>query len=256
MALEFRLPFRYKPGKVARLEAEISKLKRTIGGVNIPNGLFPALDEYYGVSGSTNVTESTATTLSAVWHAITIHCNSLNIPIQVFKRQPDGDSFPVGPEDAYEFQVDYLLGTSPNLIMTPSMWIQMMETSRLIYGNGYSFINRDMVGVPNGHFAREGFSEQYAPDILNKVWDAAHRAGYAGYFSEQQGGTVNDDHLYINKYIKIPTIDIIHHDPNTHSGFFEFWHTTKDNMDHIDRATLKAVGQTLLTVIFEEGLPA
>jgi hypothetical protein len=114
----------------------------------------------------------------------------------------------------------------------------------------------DMVGVPSGHFAHEGFSMQYAPDIVTKVWNAAYRAGYGNYFTDQQGGTVNDDHLYINKFIKIPTIDIIHYDPNTRSGFFQYWHTSKDNMESIDKATLRAVGQTLLTVIFEEGLPS
>ena len=30
------------------------------------------------------------------------------------------------------------------------------------------------------------------------------------------------------------------------------WHTHADNMDVIDKATLKAVGQTLLQVIYEE----
>lgn len=114
----------------------------------------------------------------------------------------------------------------------------------------------DMVGVPNAHFARESFSEEYASDILTKVWSAATRAGYGNYFANEQGGAVNDDHLYINKYSQIPTIDIIHFDRSTKSGFYKYWHTSKDNMDGIDKKTLKAVGQTLLTVIFEEALPA
>lgn len=114
----------------------------------------------------------------------------------------------------------------------------------------------DMVGVPSANFAHEGFSMQYAPDVVVKVWDAASRAGYGNYFVNQQGGTINDDHLYVNKYSRIPTIDIIHYDPQTRSGFFPYWHTTQDNMEHVDKNTLKAVGQTLLTVIFEEGLPA
>lgn len=114
----------------------------------------------------------------------------------------------------------------------------------------------DMVGATNARFAKEGFSMQYASDVLAKVWDAASRAGYGSYFVNSQGGTVNDDHLYVNKYANIPTIDIIQYDPNTRSGFYPYWHTTKDNMEQIDRNTLKAVGQTLLTVIFEEGPPA
>lgn len=114
----------------------------------------------------------------------------------------------------------------------------------------------DMVGVENGNFAKEAFSMQYAPDIVSKVWSAAFRAGYGNYFPNTDGGAINDDHLYVNKYAGIPTIDIIHHDPQSKTGFFPWWHTTHDTMEHVDKATLKAVGQTLLTVLFEEGLPA
>jgi hypothetical protein len=114
----------------------------------------------------------------------------------------------------------------------------------------------DMATVANGHFAHESFSEQYASDIVSKVWSAAYRAGYGSYFVNEQGGAINDDHLYINKYSGIPTIDIIHYDKETRSGFFPYWHTSHDNMEHVDKQTMKAVGQTLLTVIFEEGLPS
>lgn len=114
----------------------------------------------------------------------------------------------------------------------------------------------DMVGASGALFAREGFSEQYAPDVLNKVWDAASRAGFSGQFIAERSNPINDDHYYINKYIMIPTIDIIQYDRNTRSGFYTNWHTMNDKMDFIDRSTLKAVGQTLLTVIFEEARPA
>jgi hypothetical protein len=36
------------------------------------------------------------------------------------------------------------------------------------------------------------------------------------------------------------------------TGFFEYWHTTKDDISIIDKQTLKAVGQTLLEVIYRE----
>ena len=48
----------------------------------------------------------------------------------------------------------------------------------------------------------------------------------------------------------IKTIDIIPNDPET--GFPPTWHTIHDNMDHIDKNTLKAVGQTVLEVIYNE----
>lgn len=110
----------------------------------------------------------------------------------------------------------------------------------------------DMVGVENANFTKEGFSMEYAPDVMNKVWDAAARIGYGGNFSNAQTNPITDDHYYVNKISGIPTIDIIHYDSQTSSGFYKYWHTTKDNLEHVDKRSLKAVGQTLLTVIYEE----
>jgi len=110
----------------------------------------------------------------------------------------------------------------------------------------------DMVGVENANFTKEGFSMEYAPDVMNKVWDAASRIGYSGNFSNTQTNPITDDHYYVNKIIGIPTIDIIHYDSQTSSGFYKYWHTTKDNLENVDKKSLKAVGQTLLTVIYEE----
>jgi hypothetical protein len=52
------------------------------------------------------------------------------------------------------------------------------------------------------------------------------------------------------KYTGIPVIDIIDYDPQTDSKFGAYWHTHQDNMDAIDKKTLKAVGQTLVNVIY------
>ena len=110
----------------------------------------------------------------------------------------------------------------------------------------------DMVGAEDATFTQEGISKNFAQDILNKVWRAAGRAGYGSYFSEQSTGSITDDHYYINEIAKIPTIDIIQHDATTQSGFYKYWHTVNDNISNINKNTLRAVGQTLLTVIFEE----
>jgi len=45
-------------------------------------------------------------------------------------------------------------------------------------------------------------------------------------------------------------IDIIEYDSG--SGFGKYWHTQDDNMQVIDKNTLKAVGQTLLQVLYNE----
>ncbi len=111
----------------------------------------------------------------------------------------------------------------------------------------------DMVGAKDAKFYMEGYSMMYASDIINKVWTTAGRIGYGAYFIFEKVGYIDDDHLYVNQNSGIPMIDIIHLDNNSSNGsFFEYWHTTKDNMDAIDKEVLKAVGQTLMTVIYEE----
>jgi len=110
----------------------------------------------------------------------------------------------------------------------------------------------DMVGAKNATFLMEGISMQYAADIVKKVWSTANRIGYSSYFLFEQGGYITDDHVPINKIRNIPTIDLIHLDKNSETGFYPYWHTTGDTFDKIDKNTLKIVGQTLLTVIYEE----
>jgi hypothetical protein len=110
----------------------------------------------------------------------------------------------------------------------------------------------DMVGAKNATFLMEGYSMQYASDIVKSVWSSGARIGYSSYFLFEQGGLITDDHVPINQIRNIPTIDIIHLDKNSETGFYPYWHTTGDTFDKIDKNTLKAVGQTLLTVIYEE----
>ena len=110
----------------------------------------------------------------------------------------------------------------------------------------------DMIGAKNATFLMEGVSMEYAPDIVKSVWSTGNRIGYSSYFLFEQGGYITDDHVPINKIRNIPTIDMIHLDKNSETGFYPFWHTTGDTFDKIDKYTLKVVGQTLLTVIFEE----
>ncbi len=108
----------------------------------------------------------------------------------------------------------------------------------------------DMVGGKNAVFKYETYSQKTAPNINEKVWNAAASLGYRQYFVKEEGGEVTDDHLFINKYTGIPTIDIIPFDKN--GGFFKYWHTLKDDMNAIDKGTLQAVGQTLMQVIYSE----
>jgi len=112
-------------------------------------------------------------------------------------------------------------------------------------------INLDMVGNGNTVFYREGLSMAYAPSVVDKVWAAAHRIGYGKFFSyEDEGGQMIDDHLQVNRG-GIPCIDVIGTDTRG-GGFPATWHTIDDNIENINKETLKAVGQTMLEVIWTE----
>lgn len=108
----------------------------------------------------------------------------------------------------------------------------------------------DMVGARGSVFTHEYFSMQYAPALVKEVWNIAERSGYGDFFVNTAGGAITDDHVFINR-AGIATIDIIAMNTATDNGFFPQWHTVDDTMEHIDAATLKAVGQTLTNFIYQ-----
>jgi len=110
----------------------------------------------------------------------------------------------------------------------------------------------DMVGGQGAHFYREQYSMHYAPHVVRRVWQAAEVAGYSGFFVNKNGGAITDDHVPVNQVAGIPCIDIIPYYPDCEASSFGLtWHTVNDDMQHIDRNTLEAVGQTLVQVLFE-----
>ena len=113
----------------------------------------------------------------------------------------------------------------------------------------------DMVGGEGAVFHKEGMSQKYAPNIVSKVWKAAKTVGFGSYFPDSEGGYVTDDHGPLNMVAGIPAIDIIPYYPDCQqSSFGPTWHTVNDTMEHIDKNTLKAVGQTIVQVIYSEDL--
>lgn len=111
----------------------------------------------------------------------------------------------------------------------------------------------DMVGGRGSRFPMEQSSMQYAPEVQQRVWQAAATAGYSSYFPFQaSSGGVTDDHKFVNEMAHIPTIDIIALTNATATGFPPHWHTHADNMEVIDKGTLKAVGQSLLQALSED----
>ncbi|WAC11112.1 M28 family peptidase [Dyadobacter pollutisoli] len=110
----------------------------------------------------------------------------------------------------------------------------------------------DMVGAKGATFLKEGYSMQMAEDVVREVWTTASRIGYNNYFIDERGGSITDDHVPVNTVAHIPMIDIIHTKNSVVRTFFDQWHTADDTMEHIDPKTLKAVGQTLVQVLYQE----
>jgi glutaminyl-peptide cyclotransferase len=118
--------------------------------------------------------------------------------------------------------------------------------------SAYFGILLDMVGGKNAKFYKEPFSIEYANETVEKIWAAAQKLNFGHIFINQkakmQSGGMEDDHLYVNRDAKIPMVDIIDHD----TEFGSYHHTQADNLQVIDKQVLKAVGQTVLQVIYAE----
>lgn len=121
--------------------------------------------------------------------------------------------------------------------------------------DGYSAtfgILLDMVGAENARFTLEGTSMEHASQQMRYVWDVGNQLGYGNRFVYNLTPGVIDDHYYINRSTDIPTINIIHNDNTRSSTFWPAWHTHADDLTQIDRSTLKAVGQTVIQVVYNQ----
>ncbi len=111
----------------------------------------------------------------------------------------------------------------------------------------------DMVGAKNAEFPKEGISRKYAGYYQNKLWSMASKLGHGKYFKKKIAPPITDDHTYINEMTSIPTLDIIHYAVRGATGNFDFGkfhHTHADNMNVIHKPTLNAVGETVLSFIY------
>ena len=123
------------------------------------------------------------------------------------------------------------------------LWAQKQERKGL-YDWG---ILLDMVGAPGATFYKEYYSVQQASNYVDLIWSNAASLGYDKIFLPQSGAPILDDHIYVHKGLGIPCVDIIHTLPQ--GGFPAWWHTQEDNMMQVDRATLQAVGEVVMSVL-------
>jgi hypothetical protein len=110
----------------------------------------------------------------------------------------------------------------------------------------------DMVGGRGAVFFKEWASVRRGGKVVEKVWGAARQLGYGRYFVDVEGGAITDDHVYVMEGRGFPCIDIINYDPESATGFGSHWHTDGDNLGVIEKETLGAVGETVLSVVYGE----
>ena len=117
--------------------------------------------------------------------------------------------------------------------------------------SAYYGILLDMVGAKNSRFFKEGSSMEYAPSIVDKVWSTAAQIGRSNLFVNQTQGGITDDHIPVNRVARIPMIDIVHYDP-VYGYFGDYHHSTKDNLELIDKEVLASVAQVVVQVLYNE----
>lgn len=161
----------------------------------------------------------------------------VGIDIILFDGEDDGE-----PENA-------------NMRNSSQIWwcLGSQHWSKTPHQSGYSAyygILVDLVGAKGARFYREGYSRQYAKNIVNKVWNFASELGYSDFFIMRDAPEIIDDHMFVNRNAGIPMINIVEFSPDF--GFGHYHHTHADNIELIDQRPLKAVGQTVLFTIYQE----
>ena len=103
----------------------------------------------------------------------------------------------------------------------------------------------DMIGDKDLGIWRERNSENNAPEVNAKVWNAAQALGVKAFQSGVKF-TIDDDHLPLQA-AGFKAIDLIDFD-------YGPWHTLDDTPDQCSPASLKAVGDVLAKVVYDETL--
>ncbi|MBL1215386.1 MAG: M28 family peptidase [Ignavibacteriae bacterium] len=107
----------------------------------------------------------------------------------------------------------------------------------------------DLVGDKNAQFKKELYSVQYAPDIVELVWNTAKFVN-AAKFINTVGNPIYDDHVPLNssgiKSINIVDVDYVGHNTTNRN----YWHTHADSIDKIGIETLQQVGNVIVKLLY------
>lgn len=108
----------------------------------------------------------------------------------------------------------------------------------------------DMVGTDKLRFTKEEVSRNFAPGVINKLFDAAAQMGYGKIFVDRATDAILDDHLYVNQILHLPMADLVQN--SERGSFFPYWHTVNDNLDCINKESLKIVADVTMKVIYSK----
>lgn len=121
--------------------------------------------------------------------------------------------------------------------MGSEMFVLHNPTYRPVWG-----VLLDMVGDEDLQIPKEGFSVEYAPEVVERVWASARRVG-ATAFLDEQGIPVQDDHVpFLRK--GIPVVDLVH------TPFPDTWHTTADTPERVSPESLGQVGRVVVDLVW------
>jgi len=100
----------------------------------------------------------------------------------------------------------------------------------------------DMVGDKDLNIYKEEYSNTYAPEIVNLIWEKAKKLKLSAFYSEVRH-PVWDDHMPLI-LAGIPTVDIIDFD-------YPHWHTLQDTPDKCSEQSLETVGKLLISILYD-----
>jgi glutaminyl-peptide cyclotransferase len=101
----------------------------------------------------------------------------------------------------------------------------------------------DMVGDKNLNIYREAYSDKYAGDLNNYIWQIAKEKGISA-FIDSLKHAVSDDHVPLLS-AGLKAIDLIDFD-------YPYWHTQSDTPDKCSAASLKAVGDVISAAVYDQ----
>lgn len=108
----------------------------------------------------------------------------------------------------------------------------------------------DMVGGNNPVFAKDDNSRYFNNFLVKKVWRLADSLGYGSSFPNMFSKPILHDHVFVSQLAGIRSIMIMDNDPHKTIPYFEQWHTQQDNLQNINKQTLKMVGDVVLNFIY------